>query len=103
VPSLDLMREGLDSGPLLAKAFELQEVGQAHPKRDEWLSGLLAHFRLRRERSARGELRDQLRATGDDFQQSLEVLRRLQERTSQPAPATPAPDDAVGTGAVRTT
>ncbi len=76
-PSLDGLRDRLDSPALLAKAFEMQEVGLAHGGRAEWLSGLLAHFRSKRERDARVQLRDRLRAA-DGYEESLEVLRQLQ-------------------------
>lgn len=87
-PSLDLLRERVDHAPLIERAFALQEVGLAHPEatRGDWLSRLLAHFRFRREKSERVGLRDQLRAA-DNFQQSLDVLRKLQETTGGSAPA----------------
>jgi DNA primase len=84
-PTLDGMRDEVASPALLSKAFELQEVGLDHEARDAWLSGLLAHFRSKRERDERSRLRDQLRSV-DGYEQSLEVLRRLQERTAESNP-----------------
>lgn len=85
-PSLDLLRETLDHPPLLAKAFDLQEVGREHQDGAAWLGALLGHFRERRERSARRELADRLHGV-EDHAHALELLRRLQNRPEESGPA----------------
>lgn len=79
VPSLDRLRETLDNPPLLAKAFELQEVGLDCPNRQAALSDLLTHFRDRGEKSARRELAERLHAVSDHAH-ALDLLRRVQSR-----------------------
>ncbi|MBY0232354.1 MAG: DNA primase [Gemmataceae bacterium] len=83
-PSLDLLRQGMENGPLLTKAFELQEVGEAHNDRAAWLSSLLAHFRSRRQESARRELKDRLQGV-EDRSGYLELLAQIQARTDDSA------------------
>jgi len=85
VPSLDQLRQSLDHPPLLAKAFELQGVGEAYPDRAASLTDLLTHFRERSERSVRRELTDRLHAV-DDHAHALEILRRLQNRPDESGP-----------------
>lgn len=89
VPSLDQLRATLDNPPLLAKAFELQHVGQEVPDRVASLTDLLKHFRERRERSVRQELADRLHAV-DDHTHALELLRRLQNRPEESGPGVDA-------------
>jgi len=78
-PTLDRLRETLDNPPLIAKAFELQEVGLAHADRAGWLNDLLVYFRDKRQRAARQELAGRLQAVQDP-QQALELLRQLQHQ-----------------------
>jgi DNA primase len=81
-PSLDRLREKLDNPPLIAKAFELQEVGREHPDSSAWLNDLLNHFREKRERAARQELTGRLQGV-EDHRQALELLRQLQHRPEE--------------------
>jgi hypothetical protein len=87
LPTLDRLRETLDNPPLIAKAFELQEVGQEHADREAWLNDLLVHFREKRQRAARQELAGRLQAVQDP-QQALELLRQLQHRPEDPGSTT---------------
>jgi DNA primase len=87
LPTLDRLRETLDNPPLIAKAFELQEVGLEHPDREAWLADLLVHFREKRQRAARQELAGRLQAVQDP-QQALELLRQLQHRPEDPGSTT---------------
>lgn len=89
VPSLDQLRETLDNPPLLAKAFELQEVGLDCPNRQAALADLLTHFRERREKSARREIVDRLHAV-QDHELGLELLRRCQSRPGDADAGPPA-------------
>jgi DNA primase len=82
VPDLDHARLRIDNAALIAKALELQEVGRLHADRPAWLQRILACFRELQERPARVEIRNQLRAVNDDAQ-ALDLLRQLQEQTSQ--------------------
>jgi DNA primase len=79
-PSLDRLRTRIDNPPLMAKAFELQEVGRANTDRRTWLRGILDHFAERRALPVKQELRNQLHATSDHAE-AVELLRRLQNRT----------------------
>jgi DNA primase len=92
-PTLDQLRPGLENARLAEKALELQEVGQAHPDREAWLSELLAHFRQRREKVLKQELQSQLHAASD-HQAAMELLRRLQNSSPDTIPQ----GDAEGTG-----
>jgi len=85
-PTLDRLRETLDNPPLIAKAFELQEVGLAHADRVAWLNDLLVHFREKRQRAVRQELASRLQAVQDP-QQALELLRQLQHQPEDPGAA----------------
>jgi DNA primase len=80
LPTLDRLRADLENIRLVAKAFELQEVGLAHPNREAWLSELLAHFRRRRDNTVKQELQSQLHAVSD-HEAAMALLRRLQNRT----------------------
>lgn len=100
-PTLDSLREDLqDSAPLVSKAFELQETGLAHGNRQAWLDDLLGHFRQRRDKSVKQQLTGRLHATSD-HQTALELLRRLQGRTSTNLnpDTTTGPDGEEGGGA----
>jgi len=80
-PTLDRLREDMqDNGPLVNKAFELQDRGLARADRQVWLSGLLEHFRQRREKSVTRKLKERLHAV-DDHATALELLRNLQSRS----------------------
>jgi DNA primase len=92
-PTLDRLREDLqDSAALVSKAFELQDAGLARPNRPAELAGLLGHFRQRRERSERDQLKSRLHAVSDD-QTGMELLRRLQKRTGELGPDTSSGGD----------
>ncbi|MFO0841079.1 MAG: DNA primase [Gemmataceae bacterium] len=87
-PTLDALRPDLQDSPaLLNKAFQLMNDGADRPNRPAELAGLLAHFRQRRERSAKEELKSRLQAGADD-QTGMEILRRLQNRIGEPGPDT---------------
>jgi DNA primase len=89
-PTLDLLRARLDSPHLQEKALQMQDVGRANPDRPAWLGQLLARFQERRARPVKQDLRNQLRAAtaSRDAAAALELLRRLQDRTSELGPDT---------------
>ncbi|MHB1424088.1 MAG: DNA primase [Gemmataceae bacterium] len=84
-PTLDLLRPRLDSGPLAAKALELQESGRRHSDRQTWLRQILARFQERRLRPVTQELHSQLNAAHDPAAE-LELLRQLQNRNIELSP-----------------
>jgi hypothetical protein len=87
-PTLDGLREGLEDSPaLLSKAFELQDRGLARPNLPGALEELLARLQQRRERMVKQQLTGRLHAT-NDHQTALELLRRLQDRSTELGPDT---------------
>lgn len=78
-PTLDALRERIDSAPLVQKALELQELGRRHADREDWLRQLLNLFRQRRARIVNQELQTQLQAV-EDHAAAREMLRQLQNR-----------------------
>ncbi len=81
--TLDRLRLDLQDNPALVnKAFQLQDAGASRPNRLAELAGLLAFFRQRRDRSAKEALKSALHTSPDD-QTGMEILRRLQTRTSE--------------------
>ncbi len=89
-PTLDLLRGRLDNPRLAEKALEMQDVGLSNPDRPAWLRQLLVRFQERRARPVKQELRNQLQAA--DHTAALDLLRRLQNRTSELGPdASPSP------------
>jgi DNA primase len=86
-PTLDQLRPHLESARLAEKALEMQDVGRANPDRPAWLRQLLVRFRERRARPVKQELHNQLQAASDHAA-ALELLRRLQNRTSELGPDT---------------
>jgi DNA primase len=92
-PTLDRLRQDLeDHAPLVNKAFQLQEAGCARADRIKELEGLVAHFRLRREKLAKEELQNQLRAVTDDAI-GMELLRKLQKKNLDRGPDTSPPGE----------
>jgi DNA primase len=89
--TLDLLRADLDHVRLFERALQMQEVGRANPNRTIWLRQILDQFRLRRERTLKQELHNQLQAASDPAV-ALEILRRLQNRSIEQAPDTTSPD-----------
>jgi hypothetical protein len=87
-PTLDLLRLRLDNPRLAEKALEMQDVGRGNPERQAWLRRLLDRFQERRARPVKQELRNQLQAADPalDHGAALELLRRLQNRTSELGP-----------------
>jgi DNA primase len=93
--TLDELRGGLDSLPLVNKAFELQMRGLDQPNREQCLLDLLAHFRRRRDKSFKQQLHSQLQATSDP-RAALELLRQLQNRSVDPGPDATSRGDEAG-------
>jgi DNA primase len=87
--TLDLLRARLDNPQLANWALQRQEVGRDNPARAAWLRRLLERFQERRARSVKQELRNQLQAA--DHSSALELLRRLQNRTSELGPDASSP------------
>jgi hypothetical protein len=84
-PSLDALRPELDHPRLAQKAMELQEAGRASTDRVTWLNKVLKAFRDRRASTLTQELHSQLQAASDPAA-AMELLRRLQNRTTERAP-----------------
>jgi DNA primase len=84
-PTLDRLRPKLESVPLANRALEMQDVGRANPNRPAWLRQLLDRFQARREQTIKQALHNQLQAA-HDHAAALELLRRLQNRTSELGP-----------------
>jgi hypothetical protein len=80
-PTLDHLRARIDNERLLAKALELQAIGEAYPDRQAALADLLRRFEERQQQTEKQNLQQQLHAAGD-LQTGLELLRQLQNRTS---------------------
>jgi hypothetical protein len=85
-PTLDRLRPKLESVPLANRALEMQDVGLANLNRPAWLRKLLHRFQVRREQTVKQELHNQLQAARSDDAAALELLRRLQNRTSELGP-----------------
>jgi DNA primase len=79
--TLDNLRPRLDHPRLAQKALELMDVGRSHPDPAAWLQQIVQRLRERSQRTATQELRNQLQAA-DDHDTALELLRRLQTRSS---------------------
>jgi hypothetical protein len=84
-PTLDHLRADLQNVRLLAKAFELQEVGLGCPNKEAWLRELLAHFRQRRDKTVKQDLQNQLHASSN-HEAALALLRRLQNQSGPVRP-----------------
>jgi DNA primase len=83
-PELDRLRPRIDNPRLAAHALWMQEVGRKYTDRPALLRDLLARFRERRERPHKQELQNRLQAA-NDHTEAVELLRRLQDRTADPA------------------
>ncbi len=83
VPDLDHARLRIDNAALVSKALELQEEGRrSHADRPGWLRRILAGLRKRQDLPARMEIQSRLRSVEDDTQ-ALDLLRQLQNQTSE--------------------
>lgn len=78
-PTLDGLRERIDSPRLAAYALGMQDVGRMVRERADALRQLMEVFRQRRTRLEKNELKNQLHAT-PDHEAALELLRQLQAR-----------------------
>jgi DNA primase len=77
-PTLDHLRERIDEPRLIAKAFELQNVGLENQNRSAWLQDIVQEFRRKRRIAPRNEeLKNQLHAD-INHEMALDLLRRLQ-------------------------
>ena len=80
VPDLDALRERLDDrADLFDAAQKLQFVGQQMQDREEWLARLLRRFAELKAQDAAKSVKEQLAATDNDDQQTVELLRQLQQ------------------------
>ncbi len=87
-PDLDNLRVRLQHPALIAKALELQEVGQeigsTDPEaRPHWLGRILLTFDEQQREQTRHQLRDQLTGIAD-HDTAMELLRRLQTQPPHP-------------------
>jgi DNA primase len=80
-PTLENVRARIDNSALLAWAMEHQEVGLANQERKAWLERILKHFRELHEQTQKQELKQQMHSASDHAS-ALELLRKLQNRTS---------------------
>lgn len=94
-PELDALRVHLPHPALIAKAMEMQEIGQMTSDRARWLRTVLDGFHQRKVDEDKRQLRERLHFAGDDAQ-ALDLLRQIQRRSgvadavSQPPPPTSA-------------
>jgi DNA primase len=85
-PDLDTLRLRIaDNPPLADAALKLQEVGQRHPDRSDWLRQILERFRERQAARRASEVRGKLNAT-TDHEAALEQLRKLQQAAASGPP-----------------
>jgi DNA primase len=102
-PSLDRLRVDLDDAPALVnKAFQLQDAGLSRPDRHRELEDLLAHFRQRREKTARQELGGQLHVAREkgDVQSIHQLLNRVMNRSVELGPDGASRGDGAGSSAL---
>jgi DNA primase len=78
-PTLDRLRERIDSPRLAAHALGMQDVGRMIRGRADALRQIMEVFRERRARPEKDELKNQLHAT-PDHEAALELLRQLQAK-----------------------
>jgi hypothetical protein len=78
-PDLDHLRARIDNPPLLARARQLCERGQAKPSAQAYDRDVLSRFRQRRAARRKLELQNQLQAAGDDAAK-VDILRQFQDQ-----------------------
>jgi DNA primase len=85
-PDLDSLRLRIADHPRLADAaLRLQEVGQRHVDRADWLRQILGRFRERRDARRAVEVQGKLNATTDP-KAAMDLLRLLQDRAAVAGP-----------------
>ena len=82
-PTLDGLRDVVDTPALIDWAIDQQEVGRSSPDRAAWLRGVLERFRAERVTLRRKQLMDRLRAATDDGERQR-LLREIQDLDRAP-------------------